>query len=133
MRSSKLSAGLICCLLLAGAALAEDFSGKWQVEFRTSSNTSARPLCTLEQKENRLSGACKGPHSEGPVSGTVNGRAIEFTWRTGHAAAKDSGDGQMHSGGGDWTFTGTLGDANSISGSGIAPSGEKGEFTAKRQ
>lgn len=133
MEPSSLRACLFGCLLFAGtSAFAEDFSGKWQVEFRTSSNTRAMPLCIFEQKENRISGNCKGPHSEGPASGTVDGRSIEFTWRTGQGGG-NSGDGQMHSGGGIWKFTGTLGQDNSITGSGTASTGETGQFTAKRQ
>jgi len=121
-----------CLVSVMASAPAADFSGKWQMEFRTNSSTSARPLCTFEQIENHLSGVCKGPHSEGPVSGAVNGRAIEFTWKTGQGGARSSGDGQMHASGGVWTFSGTLGEDNTMSGSGTAPTGEKGQFTAKR-
>jgi hypothetical protein len=121
-----------CLVSIAPSVLAADFSGKWQMEFHTNSSTAARPLCTFEQKENHISGVCKGPHSEGPVSGAVNGSAIEFTWKTGQGGGGNSGDGQMHAGGGVWTFRGTLAEDNTISGSGTAPTGEKGQFTAKR-
>lgn len=131
MRLLTLSGALLCCL--AAGASAADFAGKWQVEFRTSSQTSARPLCTFEQKDNRISGTCKGPHSEGPASGTVKGSKIEFTWKTGGAASRQENNGQMQSGGGAWTFTGTLSDDHQITGDGTAPTGETGRFTAKRQ
>lgn len=116
------------------SVLADDLSGKWQIEFQTNSNTSARPLCTFEQKDNQISGNCKGPHSEGPASGTVDGRRIEFTWKTGQPGSRGEGNGQMQSGGGVWTFAGTLGENNDvITGKGTAPTGETGTFTAKRQ
>ena len=124
---------LVCILWFSTALPAADLSGKWQVEFRTDSNTSARPLCTLRQSGNQISGACKGPHSEGPMSGSVNGQSVELTWKTGNASTRNSGDGQMQSGGGVWMFSGTLGDDGVIAGTGTAPTGEKGPFTAKRQ
>ena len=128
-----LRACLLFCLVPAAYSVAADLSGRWQIDFHADSHTSARPLCTFKQSENRISGDCKGPHSEGPVSGIVNGQTVELTWRTGNAANRTPGDGQMQSGGGVWTFRGTLGEDGAITGTGTAPTGEKGPFSAKRQ
>ncbi len=105
--------------LCSSVALAADISGNWQVQFQSGQFDQATPLCTLQQKDDTLTGACKGPHSQGQASGTVKGDKVDFTWTTPNGA---------------FSFSGTLGaDGSTISGTGTSPQGKQGTFTAKKQ
>jgi hypothetical protein len=107
--------------LYASAATIADVTGNWQVQLEIHANgmaMAARPLCAFQQKGEDLSGTCKGPSSEGPITGTVKGQQVSFTWKTAR---------------GEWTFNGNL-DGIVITGSGTGPGSDvKGPFTAKKQ
>jgi hypothetical protein len=66
--------------LLAGAgfliapALAADLSGTWEIQGPVD------PVCIFTQQGNALAGTCRGPAAEGPVTGTVDGDAVRWTF-----------------------------------------------------
>jgi hypothetical protein len=93
-----------------------DVSGTWIVEIETSSGT-ASPTFTFKQKGQQLTGQYKGAFSEGPLSGTITGNKIAFSFK-----AEDES----------MTFDGAIQDNAMV---GTAKLGQlgPGTWTAKRQ
>lgn len=121
-KSIRIYAVAAAAIALCSAAMAADITGNWQVQFEVNSGgmyARAVPLCALQQKDDALTGTCKGPHSQGAASGTVKADKVDFTWTTDNGA---------------YTFSGTLSaDGSTISGTGTSPQGAQGDFTAKKQ
>jgi hypothetical protein len=101
--------------LLPTPALAADASGTWTI------SGPVTPQCALKQTGALIIGGCKGANAEGPVTGTVDGDTVKWTYHWVAYADKNSGS---------FDFSGTLG-ADSISGS-VIVNGAASPFTAKR-
>ena len=56
------------------SALAADISGTWKIAGPIT------PSCTFTQTGNSLSGACRGPGAEGPLSGSIDGQAVKWVF-----------------------------------------------------
>src|ERR1700728_3662026 len=54
--------------------LAADISGTWRVTGLIT------PSCTFTQTGNSLSGACRGPGAEGPLSGNIDGQTVKWVF-----------------------------------------------------
>ena len=75
--------GILCLMTVlfsatincAGAA--EDLTGNWV--FSTAPG-GPKPVCTITQKGQNISGKCKGPTNDGPVTGTVRGNKVALAW-----------------------------------------------------
>ncbi|MFL5294940.1 MAG: hypothetical protein ACJ798_01030 [Phenylobacterium sp.] len=132
MRNLILATAALGCL--PGALHAQpkpaDLSGAWAVEGEIEAPQGvalAQPVCTFQQTGAQLAGACEGPGSTGPATGSVAGQHV--TWRWAAKARNEFG------GTGEGAFDGELGADGTIRGSmtlDILP-GAKGTFTAKRR
>ena len=75
-----------CVVLLTSgmaAALAADVSGTWSIRGPVT------PVCTFIQSGNTLSGACRGPGAEVPLTGTIDGQSLRWTFtRTNMASGR---------------------------------------------
>ena len=68
---------------VAGSVSAADISGTWMV------SGPITPSCTFTQSGNSLSGACRGPGAEGPLSGSVDGETVKWVFtRTNMASGR---------------------------------------------
>ena len=56
------------------SALAADISGTWTIAGPIT------PSCTFTQTGNSLSGACRGPGAEGPLSGSIDGQTVKWVF-----------------------------------------------------
>ena len=101
------------------AGQANDVTGVWNFTVETAQG-SGSPTFTFKQEGEKLSGQYKGAFGEAPVSGTVKGNKIEFSFK-----ASGPVEGTV-------TYTGTI-DGNTMKGT--AKFGELGEatWTAKKQ
>jgi hypothetical protein len=114
-----------------GPNAAANLAGRWQVQGSLSTGVGtvaqATPVCDFKQAERTLSGTCKGPHAEGPVTGTIAGKHVSWNWQ-----AKASTPIGLSSTA--W-FQGDLGADGVIRGSWRLEQlpGAKGEFTQTRK
>lgn len=76
MRAASL---LIFALLWSCLLLAADVSGTWLFEVNLDQG-SGTPTFILDQKGSKLSGTYKGQFGEAPLTGTVDGKSIKFTF-----------------------------------------------------
>jgi len=85
MRLAPIAAVLALLTPLAAQAASPDVSGVWRVrahaEVDGQTVAEARPDCVFHQEGSRLTGACKGPKSEGPITGTVDGAHVAWDWQ----------------------------------------------------
>jgi hypothetical protein len=70
---------IVAALLFAGvlaapAFAADNFSGTWDI------NGRVRLICSFTQKDKVLTGNCKGPLDQGPISGNVDGKSVNWIW-----------------------------------------------------
>lgn len=80
---STLALMLLCCLVSVVAAhSAQDFNvtGEWQFQVETA-NGSGTPTFTFKQEGEKLTGTYKGQFGEAPLTGTVKGNAISFSFK----------------------------------------------------
>jgi hypothetical protein len=66
--------GLVCA-----CALAHDITGKWTFDVQTDAGSGA-PTFTFKQEGEKLTGTYNGTFGTAPLTGTVKGDAIEFTF-----------------------------------------------------
>jgi len=81
MKRLVLSFVLTCA---ATATLAGDnapLSGKWQVH-NSIANSESDQSCTFTQKDNDLSGACTSDAATGNITGKVNGKKVNWTFKS---------------------------------------------------
>jgi hypothetical protein len=96
-----------------------DVTGTWNFEVETSQGTG-NPTFTFKQEGEKLTGQYKGAFGEAPLTGTVRGNAIEFSFKvTGQIEATI-------------TYKGTM-DKSSGKGTVTIPEIGSGTWTAKRQ
>lgn len=109
-----------CVVLLTSgmvAALAADVSGTWAIRGPVT------PVCTFVQDGNNLSGACRGPGAEGPLTGTVDGQSLRWTFtRTNMASGRGIAP---------LTFSASL-DGQNLSGTMTLNGANPAPFTAQR-
>src|SRR5689334_7291107 len=74
MRASRGFAISVFLVTPIASAFAADLTGTWAV------TQPVTPTCTLTQTRAAITGSCKGPQAEGPVSGTITGKEVTFTW-----------------------------------------------------
>lgn len=68
---------LLFLCTLAAPAVAADLTGSWVI---TNGSNPVVQSCTFNQSGNSLSGACKGPGFEGPVTGAISGQVVKWRW-----------------------------------------------------
>jgi hypothetical protein len=105
-------------IVLACAALAADISGTWEFTVETAQGNGS-PSFEFKQEGERLSGTYSGMFGKAPISGTVKGDKVDFTFEAGNA-------GKAH-------YTGTLESATSMKGEAEYGEVGKGTFTAKKK
>lgn len=112
---ARLLGALFFVAAAPGVALAADMTGTWSIAGAMS------PLCSFVQNGDALSGNCKGAAAEGPLTGSVSGSTIKWTynWTT----FADSSTGAFE-------FSGTL-DREALSGT-VVVNGSGRAFTARR-
>lgn len=108
----------------ASAANGTGLSGKWQLELRINGRIRATPACTVHQTGNSLSGSCRGPHSQGPVTGSVDGDRVTLRWLT-NPTTRNGAKGM-------WVFRATVASDGTLRGTGVAPGGRGGSFTGHK-
>lgn len=60
--------------LTATPALAADMTGTWSI------SGAIAPICSFTQTGDVLGGACKGASAEGPLTGSISGQAVKWTY-----------------------------------------------------
>jgi len=106
-------------MLLAFAAFAADISGTWEFNVETSQG-SGSPTFEFKQDGEKLSGTYSGMFGKAPISGTVKGDAVEFTFEVPNL------DGKVH-------YKGTLDGATRMKGEVEYGDVGTGTFTAKKK
>ena len=81
---------LTLLLLSAAMTFAADMTGKWTFEVVLDAG-SGSPTFDFQQKGETLTGTYHGQFGEAPLTGTVKGDKVEFTFGSGDATAKYSG------------------------------------------
>ncbi len=99
---------------------AADISGAWKVEGAIA-DVHVNRVCTMKQVGNKLTGACKNPTNELPMTGEVNGDKVTWTYDSDYQGQKTT-----------LVYKGTLGPDGAMKGT-IATEGVEGSFTAKKQ
>ena len=67
-----LTATLLLCA--APAYAADTLSGTWAVQ------TQVPVTCSFTQKDKVLTGTCQGPSNQGPITGSVDGKKVTWSW-----------------------------------------------------
>jgi hypothetical protein len=75
MASRRLFLALAFSSVSLCSAWAADVSGTWTI------SGPVEPVCTITQSGSQLSGSCKGPKAEGPLTGTSEGQLVQFIFR----------------------------------------------------
>jgi hypothetical protein len=96
-------------------ALAEDITGTWSISGQVT------PTCVFAQTDVSLIGSCSGPSASGPLSGTISGQSIQWTY---------TWTGRPQRTRGTFEFAGTV-DGSRMSGT-VLIDGKSQSFTAKR-
>jgi hypothetical protein len=65
---------LFAGVLAAPARAADNFAGTWDINGRVTL------ICSFMQKDKVLTGTCKGPLNQGPISGSVDGKWVNWIW-----------------------------------------------------
>lgn len=97
-----------------------DVTGEWQFTVELSAGTGS-PTFTFKQDGEKLTGTYKGQLGEAPLTGTVKGNAISFSFKVSGAIE------------GTATYTGTIESQNSMKGAAEYGDTATGTWTAKRQ
>lgn len=108
---------LAILLLSATLAFCADISGKWSATVVLEAG-SGSPTFEFKQAGEALTGMYHGQFGDAPLTGTVKGNAVEFTFGTDAAKAK---------------YSGTLDGATKMKGTvDYGPEAGKGTFTASK-
>jgi hypothetical protein len=117
----KLRSAVFALAVLAfSTALAADIAGTWNLNVETRAGTGT-PTLVIVQDGEKLTGTYTGRFGTSPITGTLNGNAIEFSF---------TASGPM--GAAEVTYSGTV-DGNSMSGSMKMGEMSGGSFTGKKQ
>ncbi len=106
-------------ILLAFTALAADISGTWEFTVETAQGNGS-PTFEFKQDGEKLSGTYSGMFGKAPISGTVKGDVVEFTFEVPNL------DGKIH-------YKGTLEGATRMKGEVEYGDVGTGTFTAKKK
>ena len=71
---------IVTLLALAGMALCADVSGTWNFDVQLDAG-SGTPTFTFKQDGEKITGTYKGQLGEAPLTGSVKGNAIKFTFK----------------------------------------------------
>ena len=104
---------------LSFAMLAADISGTWEFTVETSQG-SGSPSFEFKQDGEKLTGTYSGMFGKAPISGTVKGDQVEFTFEVSNV------DGKVR-------YKGTLDGATRMKGDVEYGDVGKGTFTAKKK
>jgi hypothetical protein len=113
-------AGALATLPLARAGEKFDVTGEWQFTVELSAGTGS-PTFIFKQDGEKLTGTYKGQLGEAPLTGTVKGNAISFSFKVSGAFE------------GTATYTGTIESENSMKGTAEYGDAATGTWTAKRK
>jgi hypothetical protein len=111
--------GALTSFSLARSGEKFDVTGEWQFTVELSAGTGS-PTFTFQQDGEKLTGTYKGQLGEAPLTGTVKGNAISFSFKVSGAFE------------GTATYTGTIESENSMKGSAEYGDAATGTWTAKR-
>lgn len=106
-------------MALASATLAADISGSWEFTVNTSQG-SGSPSFEFKQEGEKLTGTYSGLFGKAPISGSVKGDEVEFTFEVPNV------DGKVR-------YKGTLEGSTSMKGEVDYGDVGKGTFTAKKK
>ena len=109
----------ILAVALSSAALAADISGAWEFTVETAQG-SGSPSFDFKQDGEKLTGTYSGMFGKAPISGTVKGDQVEFTFEVPNV------DGKVR-------YKGTLESGNRMKGDVEYGDVGKGTFTAKKK
>jgi hypothetical protein len=109
----------VLALALVGAVLAADISGVWEFTVETSQG-SGSPSFEFKQDGEKLTGTYSGMFGKAPISGTVKGAEVDFTFEVSNV------DGKVR-------YKGKLEGANRMKGDVEYGDVGKGTFTAKKK
>jgi len=110
-------AAVAVCVLI-GAAVAADITGAWQFSLVTPT-TKGSPSFEFKQDGENLTGNYSGKFGKAPLSGTVKGDQVEFSFQAPNATGK-------------FLYKGTIEGAGSMKGDFELEGSEKGTFTLPR-
>ena len=109
----------VAAMVLACAAFAADISGAWEFNVETPQG-SGTPSFEFKQDGEKLSGTYSGMFGKAPLSGTVKGDQVDFTFEVPNV------DGKVH-------YKGTIQSPASMKGDVEYGDVGKGTFTAKKK
>jgi hypothetical protein len=115
--------GFVCLALcwINSPAQAADISGAWKID----AEGGISPVCSFAQVGSELSASCVGPEAAGTLTGAMDGPTVQWRWQWVTHVGRNSGS---------FSFTGTLGADNEITGQVERPETSLSlTFTAKRQ
>ena len=115
----RISRIAFAAILVTGAALAADISGAWEFAVETPQG-SGTPTFEFKQDGEKLTGTYTGMFGKAPLSGTVKGDDVEFTFEVSNV------DGKIH-------YKGTVEGATRMKGDVEYGDVGKGTFTAKKK
>jgi hypothetical protein len=81
-------AGVSLAAAASFAALAADISGTWQANVTMSTGQSGSPTFVFKQSGSTLSGTYSGAFGNAPVTGSVSGNSIRFSFGSGAQGAR---------------------------------------------
>jgi len=110
-------AAAMAAVLISGA-LAADVTGAWQFSLVTPT-TKGSPSFEFKQEGESLSGTYSGKFGKAPISGTVKGDEVEFSFQAPNATGK-------------FHYKGTI-EGGSMKGDFELEGSEKGTFTATKK
>jgi len=111
--------GAVIAAALLCAALAADISGAWEFTVETAQR-SGTPSFEFKQDGDKLTGTYSGMFGKAPISGTVKGDQVEFTFEVSNI------DGKVR-------YKGTLDGATRMKGEVEYGDIAKGTFTGKKK
>jgi hypothetical protein len=75
----------VAMLATAAAGAPPNAAGTWHVVGTSHVGnlySQATPTCVFIQSRENLGGTCTGPNAQGPITGTISGNSITWTWST---------------------------------------------------
>jgi hypothetical protein len=85
-------AGITLAAATGLAALAADISGTWQASVKITNGQSGSPTFVFKQSGSTLSGTYSGAFGTAPVTGSVTGNSIRFSFGNGDQKARYAGE-----------------------------------------
>lgn len=111
---------IVMLFALVGFAFAADISGTWNFDVQLDAGSGA-PTFTFQQEGEKITGTYKGQLGEAPLSGTVKGNAVQFTFKVSQGGESLTAK-----------FDGTIESATSMKGKADYSGLASGTWTAKK-